>query len=208
MEIGRKGRPSQSCCKQCGYDGAAAWKRNHPEVALAGWARRRSKETGLPFNITAKDIFIPDKCPVLGILLFKGDGKLHDNSPTLDRLQPELGYVKGNVVVISYKANRIKNNGNLKDLKAVAEWMESVEKEGRITESPKLPDPIWRVEGDFGYRLSMRIAELSEEFCNNNLCWGSLPVRIVVDILRNKPEYKWNSAVKVLVEDAQTKEAA
>lgn len=200
MEVGRKGRPSQSCCKQCGYDGAANWKRNHPEVALVDYARNRAKQSGLPFNITSKDISIPDFCPVLGIPLVKGDGVLHDSSPTLDRLNPELGYVKGNVVVISYKANRIKNNGDLKDLKAVAEWMESVQKEGCLTEPPQMPEPIWRVEGDLGYQLSMRIAELSEEFCNNNLSWGSLPIRVVIDILRNKPKYKWNSSVVTLCE--------
>ena len=160
-----------------------------------------AKQSGIPFSITHKDIFIPDTCPALGIPLVKGDGKQHDGSPTLDRVNPELGYVKGNVVVISYKANRIKNNGNLEDLKAVAAWMESVEKEGCLTDVPRLPDLVWRVEGHFGYRLSMRVAELSEEYCNNNLCWGSLPVRIVIDILRNKPQYKWNSSVKVLVED-------
>lgn len=47
---------------------------------------------------------------------------LHDGSPTLDRIVPEKGYVKGNVAVISHKANRIKNNGSLEELEAVVSY--------------------------------------------------------------------------------------
>ena len=46
-----------------------------------------------------------------------------DNSPTLDRIIPERGYVKGNVVVISALANRIKTNANVRQIELVAEWL-------------------------------------------------------------------------------------
>lgn len=85
-------------------------------------AKGRAKKYGIPFNISVEDIFIPNLCPVLGIRLFKGDKVLHDGSPTLDRIVPEKGYVKGNVVVISHKANRIKNNGTLEELEAVVAY--------------------------------------------------------------------------------------
>lgn len=45
-------------------------------------------------------------------------------SPSLDRIVPEKGYVEGNVVIISLKANQIKSAYGLKDIKRVAEWME------------------------------------------------------------------------------------
>ena len=72
--------------------------------------RRRAKAKGVPFNLTLEDIKLPVLCPVLGIPLdyeYK-NGRLNSNSPSLDRRIPELGYVKGNVEVISMKANTIK----------------------------------------------------------------------------------------------------
>jgi hypothetical protein len=77
-------------------------------------ARDRAKENSLEFNITIEDIVIPDKCPLLGIVLEShiGTGAKcgHLNSPTLDRKDPTIGYVKGNVWVISKMANQAKNS--------------------------------------------------------------------------------------------------
>lgn len=67
---------------------------------------------------------IPDRCPVLGIPLRPGDGVSHDGSPQLDRLVPELGYVSGNVAVISRLANTIKQNATPQQIRAVADWFE------------------------------------------------------------------------------------
>lgn len=70
-----------------------------------------------------KDIVIPDNCPVLGISLRSVYGeKQHDGSPTLDRFVPSLGYVKGNVSVISRKANTMKSNGSLVEILQLALW--------------------------------------------------------------------------------------
>lgn len=87
-------------------------------------ARARAKKHGVPFNITVSDISIPEFCPVLGIPLKcvagRGGG---DSSPSLDRIIPSLGYVAGNVVVISSRANRLKNDGSLAELLAVCKWL-------------------------------------------------------------------------------------
>ena len=48
-----------------------------------------------------------------------------DDSPSIDRLIPELGYIKGNVNVISLRANIIKNNATKDELIKIANWMES-----------------------------------------------------------------------------------
>jgi hypothetical protein len=56
---------------------------------------------------------------ILGIPLVMGDKYAHDNSPSLDRIIPELGYVKGNIMVISHKANTIKSNANIEELEKV-----------------------------------------------------------------------------------------
>ena len=55
-------------------------------------------------------------CPVLGIPLVIGEGACSDNSPSIDRIIPELGYVKGNIKVISRRANRIKNDATPDEL--------------------------------------------------------------------------------------------
>jgi len=123
MDRGRDGRPSRSTCKKCRSKMQAKWKRNHPNVAMAQWARRRAKVNNLPFSIEPSDIIIPEYCPVLGIKLEPGDGKLHDASPTLDRIVSEKGYVKGNIAVISYKANRMKQDATLEELEALTSWV-------------------------------------------------------------------------------------
>ena len=46
------------------------------------------------------------------------------SSPSLDRLVPALGYVKGNVQVISWRANKLKGEGTAEDHRLIAEWME------------------------------------------------------------------------------------
>ena len=85
-------------------------------------AKTRSKRYNIIFDLDVSDIIIPDVCPVLGIPLIQGEKVSHSNSPTLDRIIPELGYVKNNIIVVSMKANRIKNNSTLDELKKVYEY--------------------------------------------------------------------------------------
>jgi hypothetical protein len=82
-------------------------------------AKRRAQAKGLPFDIMPGDIIIPARCPLLGIVLRRSErekGGWLDQSPTLDRRVPALGYVKGNVWVISWRANRLKSDGTLAEL--------------------------------------------------------------------------------------------
>jgi hypothetical protein len=114
-------------CKECRLPKS---KRNYSlktnEHLLFDGAKSRAKSKRLNFSLEIKDILIPDFCPVLGIPLSKGVGSSTDNTPTLDRIIPELGYTKENVVVISNKANRIKSNGNYQEIYKVARWLESI----------------------------------------------------------------------------------
>ena len=81
-------------------------------------AKRRALSQGIPFDIDYTDISIPEYCPLLGIKLNKhiGEGKLYNDSPSLDKIIPKLGYVKGNVWIISNKANRIKSDATIEEL--------------------------------------------------------------------------------------------
>jgi hypothetical protein len=101
------------------------YRERRPEKILFVQARTRAKRKGLPFAISLADIVVPERCPILGIPLIVGKDKMHDNSPTLDRRVGELGYVPGNVDVISYRANRIKNDGTIEEHEAIIRWMQS-----------------------------------------------------------------------------------
>ena len=97
----------------------ANWKRENPQTQ-AEWlavnrerrmlsvARHRAKKKNTPFSITLEDICIPEICPVFNTPL-DWEGK-RDDRPSLDRVVSGLGYIKGNVRVISGRANRLKNN--------------------------------------------------------------------------------------------------
>lgn len=102
------------------------WRKKAPNYhrnSMLSNARQRAKRLGLPCTITAADIQIPATCPVLGIPLAHQKGaKQSENSPTVDRIIPSKGYVPGNVIVVSLKANRIKNNASVDELVAVAEF--------------------------------------------------------------------------------------
>ena len=90
-----------------------------PEKEMLRCARYRARKFGVPFDLTLDDIVIPAQCPILGIPLLVGN-KGSDNSPTLDRTRPELGYVKGNVSVMSSRANRAKSNLSPEELLRLA----------------------------------------------------------------------------------------
>lgn len=79
--------------------------------------RSKCKKKNIPFNLTRDDIIIPERCPVLDIELQFNQGLAsNDSSPSVDRIIPSLGYIPGNVVVVSRRANKIKNDANSHEL--------------------------------------------------------------------------------------------
>lgn len=102
-----------------------SWRARNPEMSMLYNARERAKKMGVLIDITVDDIVIPDVCPVFGFPLERGDGRKQDNSPSLDRIDNNLGYVRGNVVVVSWLANRIKSNASLDQLKAIVAFYEA-----------------------------------------------------------------------------------
>lgn len=91
-------------------------------------AKGRATRKGLEFDISAADIMIPKCCPVLGIPLrtSRGIGKHTANSPSLDRIDPTRGYVKDNIWVISMRANTLKNDASLDELKRLVAALEDL----------------------------------------------------------------------------------
>lgn len=97
-------------------------RRLRPKVHMLVRARSRAKAKGVPFDISVDDITIPKRCPVLNLPLRVSDGYADDHSPELDRIVPSRGYVRGNVIVVSRRANRIKNDATVKELQQVASF--------------------------------------------------------------------------------------
>jgi hypothetical protein len=89
-------------------------------------ARQRAIKKNIVFNIEINDLLpIPKYCPILGIELnFKGVKGFIDDSPSIDRIEPSKGYIKGNVKVISWRANRIKSDASVQELKLVIDYIE------------------------------------------------------------------------------------
>jgi hypothetical protein len=100
------------------YD--ATSKARHPERYMWLKARNRAHRRGISFGIEVTDVIIPVTCPLLEIPLVRGTKKVHPGSPTLDRKVPSLGYVKGNVWVISHRANAVKNDATLEEIELLA----------------------------------------------------------------------------------------
>lgn len=95
------------------------------------WERRKraAHQKGLVFTITPKDIKVPLVCPVLHFELQPNEGGRGPqfNSPTIDRINNKEGYSPSNIVVVSAKANRVKNDGSLDDLRKVLLWCRSLQ---------------------------------------------------------------------------------
>jgi hypothetical protein len=90
-------------------------------------AKFRAKQKGLDFNLEKSDIIIPQYCPVFTDLELdkKNSGNSKSNSPTLDRIDNNKGYVKGNVKVISHRANSLKSSGTILEFTKIIEYIES-----------------------------------------------------------------------------------
>ena len=88
--------------------------------------KKRSIDISVPFNLTKQWLIenTPEFCPVFGTpFLFFGNNVANEKSASLDRLNPSGGYTTDNVVVVSMKANVIKNAFSSVDIYKVAAWL-------------------------------------------------------------------------------------
>ncbi len=97
------------------------WKAGHWENSMFCAARANAKKMGREFSITVEDIVIPTHCPYLGVELtrkFRREDRIYN--PSIDRIDSSKGYVKGNIRIISNKANRMKSNLTEEELLTIA----------------------------------------------------------------------------------------
>jgi hypothetical protein len=109
------------------YAVSLLWKKQdyHKNPAFYIWkgTKNRARRNGIIFEIDPSDVVIPTHCPILGIPLFIGNTGFCNNSPSIDRIRPHLGYIKGNIAVISMRANRIKNDATFEEITKLQQWM-------------------------------------------------------------------------------------
>jgi acetyl-CoA carboxylase beta subunit len=134
-KIGKKWQGLRSKCKDCSnLDMKKNYSKN-PIPQILSNAKIRSKEKNIFFDIDTeylKSIFPKDNmCPVLNIPFQMGylneNKKNRDQSPSLDRIVPEKGYVKGNLVFVCDLVNRVKSNSSMEILEKVLNFYKKIE---------------------------------------------------------------------------------
>jgi len=104
------------------------YRQKNPIRSMYVLIKSRAKKHNIEFNLDIEDLIIPDKCPVLNIPIFReaikgGKRGPKTNSPSLDRINNNRGYVKGNIQVISHRANTMKGNATPEELLQFAFWV-------------------------------------------------------------------------------------
>ena len=112
--------------KQARKEYSLKYEKANPIKRMLGAAKRRAAATGREFNLTTEDVVLPLFCPVFGTPLQtvqrNGRGGKPD-SYSLDRIDNRQGYVKGNIQIISHKANALKGDSTPKELVRFANWV-------------------------------------------------------------------------------------
>jgi hypothetical protein len=104
------------------------YRENNVIKEIVRRAKHRAAQKGWDFNLKDEDILLPERCPILGVLLEMGKGRgPKSNSPTLDRIDSTKGYIAGNVHVISMRANLIKTDANADEILAVGNYMKKLQ---------------------------------------------------------------------------------
>ena len=110
-----------SACKLC-KKSAIDWTKVPIEKRIYHRIKARSKTKNIEFNLELEDIVLPKKCPV-----FKKDFIYSDTNWTysIDRIDNSRGYIKGNIQIISNRANRLKGDFSIEELKLIVEFLEN-----------------------------------------------------------------------------------
>ena len=102
---------------------------NNASLYLLRCSKNRAKKRQLEHTLKEEDINIPTHCPVLGIPIShqKSGGLPHANSATIDRIDNNKGYIPGNVIVVSRRANVLKNDATLEELRKIVTFYDNLD---------------------------------------------------------------------------------
>lgn len=127
---------STTCARAALYANNAldpAWRLNK----LCHMAKHRAKEKDVPFNISAEYLnnlweIQEGRCAVSGraFVLEAGSGRVHPDTVSVDRIVPELGYVTGNVRLVTYHVNVCLSEFGYS---ALVELLKNIQKKGHAT---------------------------------------------------------------------------
>jgi len=133
-------------------------------------AKQRAIQEQLPFDIDMEYLksIVTQTCPVFGIQLAwgtLGEG-VSNNSPSLDKIKPEWGYVRGNVCIISYLANKIKQDVGWEEITQLGIWLKEktkeVEQNVRPEQFASIPTRTYKPRqnnSEYGALLTARIGQ-------------------------------------------------
>ena len=104
------------------------YRQENPEKSMYVLLKSRAKKQDIDFNLDIEDLKIPNECPVLNIPIYReavkgGKKGPKQNSPSVDRIDNNKGYIKGNIQVISHRANTMKGSATPKELLQFAFWV-------------------------------------------------------------------------------------
>lgn len=121
----------KTTCKNCSAAIREKEKRNRDwKVDAAKLLYRniksRCKRIGREFSIDLEDISIPEKCPVFGFELKREDKKTWMTAPSVDRIDSSKGYIKGNVTVVSRRANILKRDATVEELELLSNYYKTL----------------------------------------------------------------------------------
>lgn len=238
FRVNRDGEKRRSVCKACSSNRSYKWGTNADERKMLDAAKRRAKQQGVPFDLTVDDIHIPAFCPVLGVKLERSAGGSSggDNSPSLDKIVPERGYVRGNVIVISNKANRMKSNGTFDEMRRLAEFYTDLEKQlcrdattkpgetssgastaspnpspRRMTTSKMNTDTVLLIDGDiFAYKASFgkeKELDLGDDIVSIQADLGEIETHVADAVEAVKDKLKADKIIVALSDDVNFRKA-
>jgi len=111
-------------CRDCNSSYISKWKEANPRETMLKQAQSGARQRGLEFSLSVADIVIPTHCPIFGFEMKPG-GK-RSTSPSIDRIDNSKGYIPGNIVVVSVKANHVKSDCTIAELKRMVEFYEKL----------------------------------------------------------------------------------
>lgn len=119
--------------RENGKRGSKAKRLRNPRKALFMAAKARAAKRGMKFTITLDDLTFPERCPILGIPMSFGLGggmsmglAVRDTRYSIDRIDNSKGYIPGNVIVVSYRANRLKSDARISELREIVRFYDEL----------------------------------------------------------------------------------
>lgn len=103
-------------------------RKQYPNKSIYNQAKSRAKLKGIEFSIEIEDIIIPKFCPILNIPLIMTSKIASYNSPSIDRINNEKGYIKNNIIIVSNRANKLKNNASIEELEKIVSFYKGLNK--------------------------------------------------------------------------------